>query len=53
MKERCRNLVVDNDGDYWCRSTHICFRPYCDKTIFGIVKHKGGDIYETDINDCS
>lgn len=29
MKTKCRNLTKDRNGDWSCKSTHVCYKPYC------------------------
>lgn len=25
----CRNYRKDRNGEYYCASTHVCYKPYC------------------------
>ena len=44
MVKRCHHLYRDKDGDYRCRSTHICYKTVCLKDMFTTVLHTPGHI---------
>lgn len=28
--KNCRNLSISRDGDYYCRSSHVCYKSRCN-----------------------
>lgn len=41
---KCRNLAMDKDGQWYCKSTHICHKGVCYSTIFETIIHANGRI---------
>lgn len=43
--KKCPNLTQDKQGNYWCKSTHVCYRITCLSTIFETVLQLSGKLY--------
>ena len=43
--KRCSRLVMDKDGRYWCKSTHVCYRCVCLSDMMVTVLHLGAYIH--------
>ena len=43
--KKCPNLIQDEKGHYFCKSTHVCYRTTCVSTIFETVLQLSGHLY--------
>lgn len=42
--KKCPKLRKDKDGQWYCSSTHICFKYVCYKTLFETITHTNGGL---------